>query len=31
VLKKTDVLYAREYDWMQDLKIIFSNYKELGS
>ena len=31
VLKKTDELYAREYDWMQDLKIIFSNYKELGS
>ena len=31
VLKKTDMLYAREYDWMQDLKIIFSNYKELGA
>jgi hypothetical protein len=31
VLKKTDVLYAREYDWMQDLKIIFGNYRELGA
>ncbi len=31
VLKKTDLLYAREYDWMQDLKIIFGNYKKLGS
>ena len=30
VLKKTDILYAREYDWMQDLKIIFSNYRNLG-
>lgn len=31
VLKKADVLYAREYDWMQDLKIIFSNYSQLGA
>ncbi len=30
VLKKTDILYAREYDWMQDLKIIFGNYRNLG-
>jgi hypothetical protein len=30
VLKKADILYAREYDWMQDLKIIFSNYRYLG-
>ncbi len=31
VLKKTDILYAREYDWMQDLKIIINNYRELGA
>ena len=30
LLKKTDILYAREYDWMQDLKIIFANYRRLG-
>jgi O-antigen biosynthesis protein len=30
VLKKADILYARGYDWMQDLKIIFSNYRYLG-
>ena len=30
VLKKTDILYAREYDWMQDLRIIFANYRHLG-
>jgi hypothetical protein len=29
-LKKADVIYAREYDWMQDLKIIFGNYSGLG-
>ena len=31
VLKKTDILYAREYDWMQDFKIIIGHYKELGA
>ncbi len=30
ILKKADVLYAREYDWMQDVKIIFNNYRQLG-
>ncbi|MFY7964075.1 MAG: glycosyltransferase [Chitinophagaceae bacterium] len=30
-LKKADLLYAREYDWIQDLKIIFSNYSHLGT
>lgn len=30
VLKKADVLYAKEYDWMQDVRIIFGNYKYLG-
>ena len=30
LLKKSDILYAKEYDWMQDLKIIFANYKYLG-
>ena len=30
LLKKSDTLYAKEYDWMQDLKIIFANYKYLG-
>jgi GT2 family glycosyltransferase len=29
-LKKADIIYAREYDWMQDLKIIFNNYRYLG-
>lgn len=31
LLKKTDSLYAREYDWMQDLKIIYKSYRKLGS
>ena len=31
VLKKTDIVYAREYEWMEDLKIIFKNYRNLGS
>ena len=30
LLKKSDTIYAKEYDWMQDLKIIFENYKYLG-
>jgi hypothetical protein len=30
VLKKTDALYAREYDWLQDVKIIYNNYKNIG-
>ena len=30
LLKKGDALYAREYDWLQDLKIIFENYAYLG-
>lgn len=31
LLKKTDTIYAREYDWMQDLKIIYKSFKKLGS
>ncbi len=30
LLRKSDAIYAKEYDWMQDLKIIFENYKYLG-
>ncbi len=30
LLRKSDTFYAKEYDWMQDLKIIFENYKYLG-
>ena len=30
ILRKSDEIYAKEYDWMQDLKIIFENYKYLG-
>jgi GT2 family glycosyltransferase len=30
VLKKTDYIYAKEYDWVNDLKIIFEHYKNLG-
>ncbi len=30
LLKKSDTFYATEYEWMQDIKIIFENYKYLG-
>lgn len=30
VLKKTDYIYAKEYDWVNDFKIIFNHYKNLG-
>ena len=30
LLKKSDAIYAKDYDWMQDVKIIFENYKYLG-
>lgn len=31
ILRKADMLYAKEYDWLQDLRIIFKSYKYLGS
>lgn len=30
-LQKLDMIYARDYDWMQDLKTIVQQYKNLGS
>ena len=30
-LHKLDMIYARDYDWMQDLKTIVQQYKNLGS
>lgn len=29
-LSKLDMVYARNFDWMQDIKIIFRNYRYLG-
>ncbi len=31
VLKKNDLLYAREYDWLQDLKIVYQHYRNIGN
>lgn len=31
VLSKMDILYAKEYNWLQDVRIITSNYRNLGS
>ena len=30
-LQKLDMIYARDYDWMQDLKTIVQQYKNLGN
>lgn len=30
LLRKSDTIYAKEYDWMHDIKIIMENYKYLG-
>ena len=30
LLRKSDLIYAKEYDWMHDIKIIMENYKYLG-
>lgn len=30
VLKKADFLYAKEYEWLHDLKIVYHNYKNIG-
>ncbi|MBX2930644.1 MAG: glycosyltransferase [Chitinophagaceae bacterium] len=30
VLQKMDILYAKEYDWLQDVKFIIENYRGLG-
>jgi len=30
VLLKMDILYAKEYDWLQDIKFIIDNYQKLG-
>lgn len=30
-LQKLDMIYARDYDWMQDFKTIVQQYKNLGS
>ena len=30
LLKKADTIYARNYEWMLDLKIIYENYRLLG-
>jgi len=30
-LSKLDTVYAKNFDWMQDIKIIFHNYKNLGN
>lgn len=31
VLKNMDFLYAKDYDWLQDVKYIIENYRRLGS
>jgi hypothetical protein len=30
-LQKLDMIYARDYDWIQDFKTIVQQYKNLGS
>lgn len=30
VLKKTDILYAKDYEWLQDLNIVYHNYKNIA-
>lgn len=31
VLRKADALYAKEYEWLQDLNIVYRNYKNIGT
>jgi GT2 family glycosyltransferase len=30
-LNKLDIVYAKNYEWLQDIKIIIRNYKSLGN
>ncbi len=31
VLEKSDKLYARNYDWWEDIVVVFKNYRRLGN
>jgi hypothetical protein len=31
LLAKADKLYAKNYDWWQDIVIVFKNYRQLGN
>jgi len=31
VLKNMDILYAKDYEWLQDVKYIIENYRRLGT
>jgi hypothetical protein len=30
-LQKLEMIYARDYDWIQDLKTIVQQYKNIGN
>jgi hypothetical protein len=30
LLERSDRLYAKNYDWWQDMALIFQNYRNLG-